>query len=102
MRISEAISEQKPLAVKFGASVLNIVYAPPSYTVAEMEEAQADKTPARLIAMLQQIVTSWDLTDNDEVPIDLRDAEALRTKVGINIIGAIIKAVREDNQPGEE
>lgn len=103
MRISEAIASSKPLEVKFeGGGVLHIEYRPPAFTIAEMEEAGKDKdNPKRLISLLQGLITAWDLETNAGEPIDLADAEAIRVNVTGNIIMEIVRAVREDNAPGE-
>jgi hypothetical protein len=102
MRISEALAEDKPLDVKFGTAVLHIRYRPPSYTLAQIEEAQADKgNPERLLSMLQSLITEWDLDDNagERVPID--DAEAIRQNVPLSIYNKIVTAIKDDNAPGE-
>jgi D-alanyl-D-alanine dipeptidase len=114
MRIDEALAESKPLAVKFGAVVLNIEYRPPSYTIEQMMEAQGDKeNPERLIEMLQDLIVGWDLTRIEkvpydpettagpherEVPVDVTNADDVRKYVKMNIIMGIIKAIREDNE----
>lgn len=122
MRIDEALSESKPLAVKFNGGVLNIEYRPPSYTIEEMVAADADKdNPERLIKMIQDLVVAWDLTrlakvaiapavGNDftesiveqEVPVDVTNPEDVRRYVPQNIIMGIIKAVREDSNVSGE
>lgn len=115
MRIDEALAESKPLAVKFGAAVLNIEYRPPSFTIEEMVAADADKeNPERLISMLQSLIIGWDLTrletvDQEngesfqrEVPVDITNPDDVRKYVPNNIIMGIVKAVRMDNDPSGE
>lgn len=67
MRISEALGGRIPLAVQFpSGAVLNIEYAPASYTVAELEEIQkAERDPKRIIEAIRRVVLSWDLMDDD-------------------------------------
>ena len=121
MRIDEALAESKPLAVKFGTAVLNIQYRPPSFTIAEMVEAEADKdNPERLVEMIQSLIQGWDLTRLEtvtagsgeggetpvqiqrEVPVDITNPDDVRKYVPSPIIYGIIKAVRADNDPSGE
>lgn len=103
MRISEAIGDKKDLDVKFGTAVLHIQYTPTNYTIAEMEDAVAHREdPRRLIGLIQTLVKAWDLEDDDGVPIDLADGEAIRTKVGSIVLTGIVKAVKEDSVPSGE
>lgn len=95
------MGERLPLAVHFPTGgVLNIVYAPSSYTVAELEELQAaERDVSRVVKSIQDLVLEWDLTDDDGTPIPL-DSESLRN-VPTNIFMHIIKAVNEDQDAGE-
>jgi hypothetical protein len=118
MRIDEAISDNKELDVQFPKAVLRILYRPANYTIAEMEAAENDKSPSRLVQMVQDLVIAWDLTRVEEirvpvegsdevalvereVPIDLKDPEQIRLYVTNTIISGIVKAIREDQSPGE-
>lgn len=126
MRIDEAIADSKELDVQFPKAVLHIVYRPANYTIAEMEAAEADKAnPKRLVKMVQDLVEAWDLTrvekapaihengdpvivdgepvmvEKGEVPVDLSNAEEIRLNVTNTIISGIVKAIREDQSPGE-
>jgi hypothetical protein len=125
MRISEALGERNPLKVHFaGGSVLNIVYAPATYTIAELEELQnAERDINRVVESIRRLVLEWDLQDEDGVPISLQPVpkaitrvtdpengevtvieppeDPLRTKVPTNIFMTIIRAVNEDQNPGE-
>jgi hypothetical protein len=102
VRISEALAERKPLSVKFtGGAVLSIEYYPPAWTVAELEENQADKNPARIIAMMQKLLASWDLDDDSGEPIDIQNLEAMK-HVPTSVFGEISKAIREDQSPPGE
>lgn len=105
MKISEALGAEKPLAVEFDSgAILNITYKPPAYTIAEIEAAQeaANKDPKRIIEMVQTLVTSWDLTDDDGVLVSLASFEVLRTKVPSPVFGGIMRAIREDQNPSGE
>lgn len=102
MRISEALGERLPLAVQFpsSGSVLNVVYTPAAYTVAELEELQkAERDTSRIIKSVQDVVLEWDLTDDDGQPVPLT-TEALR-HVPTSIFMQIIRAVNEDQSVGE-
>lgn len=112
MRIDEALAESKPLDVKFGASVLHIEYRPPSYTIEQMVAAENDKAnPERLVTMLQDLIVGWDLTryvsvkkldgsiDEQEVPIDITNADDVRRFVPSPIIMGIVRAINKDNDP---
>lgn len=131
MRISEAISPSTPLAVQFANSVLNIEYRPASVTLAQMEEmvAQAEKaadeqreeskaadksdeaqlqrlrqrlaqTKQALADNILSIVVTWDLTDDDNVVIPLTMGGL--SLVPTNVFREIIKAVRKDQEAGDE
>jgi hypothetical protein len=118
LRIDEALAEEKPLEVKFGSGLLNVVYRPPSFTIEEMVAADADKgNPERLVRMLQDLIVGWDLTRLEqvpydpettaapferEVPVDITNPDDVRKYVPNNIIMGIIKAVRADNDPQGE
>lgn len=115
MRIDEALAESKALDVKFGSSILRIMYRQSNYTIAQMEEMEERRTePGYLVTMLQDLVEAWDLTRVEkifsdsgevvgerEVAIDLRSREDLREHVTRPVIMGILKAIREDSEVGE-
>lgn len=119
MLISEANASSKPLDVTFDSgSVLHIEYLPPSYTIEQIERAQADKNnPSRIIELVREIVLTWDLAvekrneaneivhDDGGRPIEeivsLDDTDALK-RIPIHIFNTIIRTVREDNTPSGE
>jgi hypothetical protein len=124
MRISEALSGESPLAVHFpGGAVLNIVYRPAAYTVAELEEIQAEKNNVgRILDAIRRIVKSWDLTDDagNAVPLekprmatlvvtDMESGEVTRSDppddplrhIPTPIYKEILRAVNDDQDPGE-
>lgn len=128
MRISDALGERIPLAVHFpSGDVLNIVYTPMSYTVAELEELQrSERDVARIISSVRRLVLEWDLTDDDGVPIPLQHVTGMRVvtedggtvwepdpdqsgavlpsdplrHVPTNIFMQIFRAVNDDQTPG--
>lgn len=124
MRISDALKGETPLDVHFpSGSVLRITYRPASYTVAELEEIQREKGNAgRIIEAIRRIVLSWDLVDDNGQPVPLERPTAAMVTVVDGESGAvalsdppddplrhvptpifleIIRAVNEDQEPGE-
>lgn len=124
MRISDALKGETPLEVHFpSGSVLNITYRPASYTVAELEEIQGEKGNAgRIIEAIRRIVISWDLVDDEGRPVPLdRPTDAMLTVIDgesgtvarsdppddqlrhipTPIFREILRAVNEDQEPGE-
>lgn len=129
MRISEAFEDSKPLDVHYPTgAVLHIYYRPAMYSVEEMERIQtAERNPRRVLAAIRRVVMSWDLTDADgaTIPIEepyhngmplsefvealVRNGSALPddlpsdplAKIPTNIFTQIIRAVNEDQSPGE-
>lgn len=74
MRISDALKEVKDLKVDFGAGgVLNIIYRPPSWTPAEMDELSKDKDIKKIVDQIRKLVIQWDLTDdyNALIPLEV-------------------------------
>ena len=104
MFISDALGEENPLEVKFPGGVLNIVYRPAEYTVAELEElTKSERDPKRIIDSMLRLLVSWDLqtvVDNEPMPVPL-EFEPMRTMVPTNIFMKILRAVNEDQSPGE-
>lgn len=110
MRIDEAVSDVKPLDVKFGPAALHIEYSPPAFTLNELSANKENKDdPDRVVAMIQRIIKAWDLTrvvkaddgQEIEVLVDLRNAAELKEYVPITIWNKITTAIREDNSAGE-
>lgn len=111
MRISDAVSPVRPLAVPFDkGEVLNIEYRPMSYTPEQLDQMQADaqstvkkdqgRAVAGMVESMLKMLVSWDLTEDDgatPVPIE-RDA---LQKVPLNIFTEITMAVARDQQAGE-
>lgn len=118
MRVSEALEDFKPLAIKFGSAVLNVEYRPPSWTITQLEQTKAaatDENFDRLAGMLMEVVRAWDLTRIEkvpddrtesgfierEVPIDITVHQEVKDHVPLSLINRIIKAIQEDNAAGE-
>lgn len=129
MRISDAFGEAKPLDVHYPTgAVLHVFYAPATYSVVELERIQqSEKEPRRILRAVRRLVTSWDLTDNDGAPIGLdephyngmplsdfidvckRNGTPLPDDLPVdplsllptNIFTQILRAVNEDQDPGE-
>jgi hypothetical protein len=101
MQIADALGEETSLAVSFPKGQLNIVYRPMTYTVAELEQLQrSDKDPVQIVNSMLDLLVSWDLTDGDGAPVPI-DYESLRQKVPTAIFLRILRAVNEDQGPGE-
>lgn len=127
MRISDIQKEELPLAVQFpGGQVLNIVYTPSTYTVAELEEIQRhERDIKRILRSVRRLLVRWDL-ENDQGPIPLQEplvdgvplsvfketAEKTDPRladlpddplrhVPTNIFMTIFRTVNEDQSPGK-
>lgn len=103
MRLSDATSAAKPLEVKFdGGAVLNITYRVPEYTPNQAAKLvdDASKDPRRMADMAVRVIESWDLTRDDGEPIPLT-VDAVADEVTIGILSKIMRAVNEDQMPGE-
>jgi len=104
VKLSEAKSDLKPLDVTFDSgAVLHIEYRSPEYTPFEMAKI-VDKTnpdPTRIIGMIQKVVESWDLTDDNEVPIPLT-VDGIGENVGIGILRKVMEAIGADQMPSGE
>jgi hypothetical protein len=101
VKISQATADSKPCSATFGENVLNFVYRPLTYTVAEMEAMQEDTPrPGAIIESMMKLLVSWDLTDEDDVVIPL-EADALRT-IPSHIFTGIMQAVGKDQTPSGE
>ena len=103
MKLSEAKSDLKPLAVAFDSgAVLNVTYRTPEYTPYEMAKIVDTKNPdpTRIIGMILKVVESWDLTDEAEKPIPLTP-DGIGENVGVGVLRKIMEAVGKDQQPGE-
>lgn len=117
MRIDEVLAEVKPLKVEFPGAILNIEYAPPSFTLDELSKDKDTTDPDKVVERIQSIIKAWDLTrqvlDSEGAPVrddngqiietlvDLRDPAELKKYVPINIWNTIMRAIKEDNSPGE-
>lgn len=116
MRISDAVSKARDIEVEFdGGAILQVSYRPASYTAAEAERLQIDEdsgkkaTPeekrariTRILEMIGELVSSWNLLDDDDTPIDPTDIETLRAKVPLNVFTEVIRAISEDQRPEGE
>ena len=103
MKLSEAKSDRKPLAVTFDSgAVLHIEYRTPEYTPFEMAKLvdTSNPDPTRIIAMILKVVEKWDLTDDAEQPIPLT-TEGIGDNVGVGILRKVMEAVGKDQMPGE-
>lgn len=111
MRISDAKSESRDVAVRFETGDLNVTYRPISYTINEAERLTSESsdlakaTPEQRAAKMSQLATTisnlvvaWDLEDDEGVTIDPQNAEALRD-VPMNIFNEVIRAINEDQKP---
>lgn len=107
MLISEALGQSKSLAIHFDTgSVLNVVYRPTSFTIAEVQELESStrKDPMRLVRHVLDVVESWDLQMLGEhetrmaVPLE---PEPVRLNVPTKILARILRAVNEDQSAGE-
>lgn len=114
MRISDAKSKSRDVAVRFETGDLNVTYRPISYTINEAERLTSESsdlakaTPEQRAAKMSQLATTisnlvvaWDLEDDEGVTIDPQNAEALRD-VPMNIFNEVIRAINEDQKPSGE
>lgn len=114
MRISDAKSTSRDLAVHFESGDLNITYRPISYTINEAERLTsdaADLTSAspeqraakmgQLAKTISNLVVAWDLEDDNGITIDPQNIDALRD-VPMNIFNEVITAINKDQRPSGE
>lgn len=105
MRLSQAVSPAEQITVPFVGAELHVKYRPMSYTPAELDKMQAEaaqtkgKVGDRLVDSMIRMIESWDLTDEDEVPIPI-ERDALR-EVPSNVYMAIMKVINQEQQAGE-
>jgi hypothetical protein len=111
MRVSQATSKPRPLQVPFEGGDLPVAYRPASYTVAELDELQANtRDTKRIVESMLRTLVSWELEyDEDAVDdegntltgvIPLTTA-ALTKYVPTSVFVEIMRAMQEDQQAGE-
>lgn len=111
MRLSQATSKARPLTVPFEGGDLSVQYRPASYTVAELDELQANtRDTKRIVESMLRTLVSWDL-EYDEGQVDdegqpLEGVIPLTTKaltqyVPTSVFVEIMRTMQEDQQPGE-
>lgn len=104
VRISKGLGKPTDLDVFFDdddpESILHIKYRPSSFTVAELDEIRstAEKNPKRVIESVLNVVTEWDLTNEDGSPV-LLTVEGIYGLVPSSILTGILRAVNEDQTP---
>lgn len=100
MRISDAVSDSSPLDVHFPrGAVLHVEYQPSSYSIIELENLQrnATKDPRRMLHAIRRLVLSWDLTDDDGVPIPLAEPFVEGGGGGLVPRSEFVRKFREEN-----
>jgi hypothetical protein len=106
MRISGALAKARPLTVEFEGDTLNITYRPSSYSVAELEKLVDDDAagkkpqPVRIIEMMQQMIVTWDLLEENGEPIDVQNTERMK-ELPTSIFTTIMQTVKVDQSAGE-
>ena len=107
MRISGALAKAKPLDVAFEGDALHITYRPLFYTVEELEKLVADEAsgekkiePSRIIDLVQQMIITWDLTEENGEPIHLTDRARLK-QLPSSVFTVILQTVKADQSVGE-
>lgn len=107
MRISGALAQARSLKVPFEGEELNISYRPSSYSVEELEKLVSDEEsgakkiePSRIIDIIQQMVITWDLTEDNGEPIHLSDRQRLK-QLPTSIYTVILQTVKADQSVGE-
>jgi hypothetical protein len=106
MRISDALAKARPLTVEFDSDSMNITYRPSSYSVEKLEQlveedgSERKVAPRRMIEMIQNMVISWDLLEDNGEPIDLQNTARLR-QLPSSIFLTILNAVKADQSAGE-
>lgn len=104
MKLSQAVSKAREIKVSFDSAELNVTYRPASYTTRELQQLQEDKDLRRVAQTIQRTLVTWDLEDEDGKPFPLEGEEALERlvdEVPISVFTEILKAVQEDQTPGE-
>ncbi len=116
MRISDAKVASKSLPVPFeDGQVLTVQYRPSSFTPEQLDamaEATKDgggalmagKPGTRVIEQLRNVVTAWDLTEDDGTPIPIEwngKGKDPLAKVPLSIMMEVMKAIGRDQSAGE-
>lgn len=73
MRLSELFAEKKVLVVPVGDGELNVTYKPDAITPETLDRmSNAANAPGEaIVSTVVELVTEWDLTDDDESPYPL-------------------------------
>lgn len=102
LRLSSATSKPRELVVEFEGGDLHCMYRPASYTVAELDELQANaRDTKRIVESMQRTLVSWDLEDEDGTPIPL-ETEPLTNKVPTSVYVTIMRAMQDDQSASAE
>jgi len=100
IRLSDLTKETRKISVNIGASEpLEIEYRARAYT-AELEDnlTGAQEHPAATLAqILQRLVVSWNLVDDNDRPYPLDETHL--GKLPVQVMIAIFQAIAEDMRP---
>ena len=102
IRLSELTARQANLAVDVGGGeTLNVVFRPGAITP---EVAVIDETTNidRVYGFFRQVIVSWDLVDDDGVPLPMVDASLARVPLVVlaEVMQAAIMAARPNPRKG--
>jgi len=121
MRLSAAVANARPIQVGFAeGAVLSVTYRPSKATPADLDRIAAEQEAAeeankkagrgknrisraevrQMVTSMAELLVSWDLTDDNDNPIDPTDPDALMD-VPSHVFVSIMKAVGKDQTDPE-
>lgn len=106
MKLSSVRSETADIDVHFASGDLHVTYRPNNLTadaVDRVNDAASDskKQTDSLFMQVSEIITRWDLEDDEGQIIDLKDTAKLRAEVPMAVFGKIFLAMQEAQNPGK-
>lgn len=101
MRLSAVLADLTTLPIDVDGETLNVTYAPSSLTPEledqYMAEFETQRTGGALAKYLANVVTQWDLVDDEGEPVAPTE-EILRT-LPVKFLGKVFEAIAEDINP---
>ena len=106
MRVSELTKETKKLEVVYktssGEFPVNLEYRTQAITLGFLKELEQAQGADRLVYQVTQVVTRWDLQDDNDKVIPIT-AEAIEAAgVPVYLLSSILGAIAEDRLIGDD
>lgn len=101
-KLSAVITDQATVSVELGGEPVTVTYRPRAMTPELQERIGAAEGVAGIKAALYgpvaELLVSWDVTQDDGTPIDVKDEEALRS-IPSQLLLAVLRGVLQDARP---